>query len=254
MPHLVEMQNKYAESGVFTVVIAYVGRLDEKGRKYLREEAPQIPAYDRLNPPGSPCGNGVPDAYLFDHTGALVKHDHPTRLIDLVPGLVAKAPLPPPPGILGDFEPVTLKAEAELLQDASRPVLKTIQRLKSLADSSAENAQEAKDLRAQVLEWFSSEVEHLQKAMKKLPGNCAYTVQRHRVRFKGVDKGLEQSLATFEKNLLRVPNIRRFITALEDIERARQCEDADKGLRFRKRGINTLKSVAKGKRSSKVLT
>ena len=50
------MQEEYAESEKFSVVLSFAQRLDEEAEKFLRKAAPSIPAYDQLDPPGAPCG------------------------------------------------------------------------------------------------------------------------------------------------------------------------------------------------------
>ena len=107
------MQTKYAESEKFTVVLSYAQRREQQAVDFLTENAPNIPAFNQLNPTNAPCGGGIPDAYLFDHTGRLVSRGHPSRLYEHVPALVAKVPDPIPPGILGTCEPRHLVDEAE---------------------------------------------------------------------------------------------------------------------------------------------
>lgn len=74
------MWNEYADTEKLLVVFAYVQELEGDTVEYLKKTAPDIPVYNLPSPPDSPCGRGIPDACSFDHTGALVEHDHPMAL------------------------------------------------------------------------------------------------------------------------------------------------------------------------------
>jgi len=93
------MQTKYPEHA-FTVVLSNAQIVDDEMRAFPEEKAKGIAVYDHINPPNYPCGPGIPDAYLFDHTGRLVETGRPYELYPLVEGLVMAVL---PPGILGAF-------------------------------------------------------------------------------------------------------------------------------------------------------
>lgn len=237
------MQEKYAESKKFTVVLSFAQQLDEEAQSFLQKSAPLIPAYDQLNPPGAPCGPGIPDSYLFDHTGKLVKRGHPAELYRLVSDLVEAVPDPIPPGILGDFVPRSLEAEARALEDPLLPVAEILERLEKLARGEDDVAVEAAELLAQVREWMPREVERLEKLAKKRPGFAAYDANLFASRFKGADKEVVSRAKALSKKLARDPYIKKFIRALGDLDRGRAAAGTEKGAQFVRRGRTALEKI-----------
>lgn len=237
------MQEKYSESEKFTVVLSFAQELDEEATSFLKKAAPSIPAYDMLNPPKSPCGPGIPDAYLFDHTGKLVKRGHPATLYKLVAGLVEAAPGPIPPGILGDFVPRALEEEARALEDPLQPAGKIFSRLTELARGETDDAAEASELLEQVRGWMLREVERMEKRAEKQPGFTAYDASLFTARFKGTDKESVSRAKALNKGLVRDPYTKKFVRALGDLERGRAEEDSDKGVQFVRRARTALEKI-----------
>ena len=247
------MQRDYSESGKFSVVLSFAQPLDQEGSDYLKSNAGSIPAYDQLNPPDSPCGDGIPDAYLFDHTGRLVKRDHPARLYDLVAQLVEAVPDPIPPGILGTFQPVELKELAASLVDPQQPALPVINRLEALTRSNDDQAAEARTLIEQVRQWLPGEVVRIEKGSERRPGRSAYLADQFLTRFQGVDRELEEKVKALRKSLFSEADVETFVRARKDLARAESEGDPRKSAQFEKRGRSTLARVVRSKRASSAL-
>jgi len=237
------MQEKYAGEGKFTVVLSYAQAVEPQAIDHLKSNAPSIPAYDQLNPPNAPCGNGIPDAYLFDHTGRLVRHGHPAELYGLVPELVESAPDPIPPGILGAFEPERLAEEAAALRHPNRAVAPTLEALAAIDRGGDDRAAEARALVAQVRGWLPGEVERLEKAAPKRPGATALACERFVARFEGVDRRLEQRVVRLKKELARQPGVKDYVRAIRDLERAAAASDERAGAQFRRRARAALERL-----------
>jgi len=237
------MQKEYAESEKFTVVLSFAQELDEEAESFLKKAAPSIPAYDQLNPPDSPCGPGIPEAYLFDHTGKLVKRGHPASLYKLVADLVEAAPDPIPPGILGEFVPRALEEEARSLEDTTQPASKVFSRLKELARGEDDVAAEAEELLTQVRGWMLREVERMEKRAEKQPGFTAYDASLFAARFKGTDKESVSRAKALNKKLVRDRYTKNFVRALGDLERGRAEADTDKGTQFTRRARTALEKI-----------
>jgi hypothetical protein len=244
------MQDRFADTEKFSVVLSFAQALEQEARDFLSESAPSIPAYNQLNPPGSPCGGGIPDAYLFDHTGKLVQHGHPANLYALVPKLVEAAPDPIPPGILGAFEPVLFEKEARALEDPSRCAGEIVKTLEEAAAGDGGRAREARALVEQVRTWLPTEVERLQKSSRKRPGTTAFSADRFLTRFAGVDRSLEKQVESLLKQLSKDPDIRSFVRGMEDLERARACEKEAKARRFARRGRKLMERIIQSARAS----
>lgn len=247
------MQKEYADTEKFVVVLSYVQELDQGAIDSLKKTAPQIPVYYQLRPPGSPSRGGLPDAYLYDHTGKIIKHDLPDQLYDLVEGLIDAAPDPIPPGILGDFEPKLLVEEARQLEDPARPAAKLLKELEALRAEGGERASEAGALLARVQAWLPAEVERLERIAKRRPGTTAYFADQFLTRFKGVDKDLEARVKKLHKKLKATPEVETFVRAMKDLERARTTEDARKAKQFEKRARKAVDKILKSRKASREL-
>ena len=247
------MQTKYAESEKFTVVLSYAQRREQQAGDFLTENAPNIPAFNQLNPTNAPCGGGIPDAYLFDHTGRLVSRGHPSRLYEHVPALVAKVPDPIPPGILGTFEPRHLVDEAAALEDPTKPVAPILERLAALVERGGEKAEEAKALLEQVRGWIPAEVERLGATAEKYPASCAVHARRFLARFEGVDAALEKRVEALHKTALKTPGVKDYVRALEDLDRAATSGSARKASQFERRAREKLQRIVEGSRAARAV-
>jgi len=247
------MQKKYADTEKFTVVIAYVQELEDEAVEYLKKTAPDIPVYDQLNPPDSPCGRGIPDAYLFDHTGTLVEHDHPMALDNRVAGLVEAAPDPDPPAILGKLEPVLLVEEAKALRDPGRPAKEVLVALEELAAGPGERAKEAQALLDQVRAWLPAEVDWMERLAKRRPGMSAYHGDLFLRRFEGVDAQLDARVQELTKELTSAAEVPTFVRAMKDLEKALLDPGTRKATQFEQRAKKALSKIEKSSKASKAL-
>ena len=220
------MQKEYADTLKFSVVLSFAQDVEPAAIDFLKKSARGVPVYNQLNPPGSPCGRGIPDAYLFDHTGKLVKHGHPSKLYDLVAKLVEATPDPVPPGILDGFEPVLLEEEARALEDPQRPAAKMLAALEELTAGDDDRALEARELLAQVRAWLPAEVERLERISRRRPGTTAFLADQFLTRFAGVDDTLEMRVESLEKTLSKQPDVDRFVRAIPSVVR----RHGDKGM------------------------
>ena len=248
------MQEEFAATGKFTVVLSYAQKVDdEEGiETFLNKRAKGIPVYDEIDPPGAPCGRGIPDAYLFDHTGAIVKHGHPMLLYDLVEELVEAAPDPVPPPLLGSLEPLHFEKEAQVLADPTQPVLETLRAIEAAAEETGPRSEEARQIVAQVHAWLPEEVDRIEKRSRRRPGTSTYRAQRFLVRFEGVDSALEERVAAFEKEMLREPGIKDFLRGMADLDRASAAEGT-KATQYERRAAKVLKRVADNEKASEYL-
>ncbi len=83
MPHLQEMQKKYASKG-FTVLGNHVQGLTPQVKEYLEKEGITFPVYQFLNLPQAPCPGGIPHSVLIGANGKIVAEGHPSTLYSLV--------------------------------------------------------------------------------------------------------------------------------------------------------------------------
>jgi len=235
------MQEKYAGTGKFTVVLSYVQELDQEAREFLAKEHGDIPIYDQLRPQGAECGPGIPDAYLFDHTGKIVKHAHPASLYGLVEELIEAVPDPVPPGILGAFEPEILFDECDALRDPAQPVRSTLQRLERYVEEDALEAEEARAILALVSAWVPEELARIERRRARHPARAAWDAECFLERFEGYDRELEKRARTLHDELEREPGIKLWLRAMADLRKG--LEGGAKGRRFVERGRKTLEKI-----------
>lgn len=185
------MQKKYAGTGKFTVVLSYVQRKTDNVAAFLNQNAPDIPCYNQAIVPAAPCGRGIPDAALFDHTGKLLNHGHPSEIEQLVEAAVNAAPSPPS-GPLAGLDVKFCKLEANALQNEKTPILQVLQSLDRHAMGSDTNkAAEARMLAGSVRKWVGGEKDRLKDMAAKEPVGTAMRLEAFVARVAGVKEGAQ---------------------------------------------------------------
>lgn len=245
------MQTNYAETDQFSVVLSYMQHFDASVKEFLAQNAPTIPSFDQLEPPGAPCGGGLPDAYLFDHEGKLVGHGHPAELYPLVPALVAAVPAPEPRPILGTVVAEHLVDEANALRDPARPVAPLLKALDGLAAVDDPKGREAKLLASEVRGWMRAEVDRMEGVAERVPAQTAFHAQRFAIRFKGADTPLEARANQLARSLLELAGVKDYLRACHDLERAAATKDKKRADQFAKRALATLDQVVGSSKVSK---
>ena len=140
-PHLVELQQKYAKTGKFTVLASHRQDFSNEVKPFLSKNKVTFPVYQFFDEPAAPCGRGIPHAALFDYKGKLISSGYPSDLYPLVAKLVKEVP----PPIIAFVEVKYCKSQAQAL-GSGRPVLSTLKALEKIAAGSGPKAEEAKQL------------------------------------------------------------------------------------------------------------
>jgi thiol-disulfide isomerase/thioredoxin len=171
-PHLKAMQAKFGKSGKFQLIASHVQNITEGTATFVKQQRPNFPIYQQLNPESAPCGRGIPSAYLFDHEGKIIGQGHPARLYGLVAAAVAKAPGGAPTSVmLGDFWPEHCGTYVRLLQPG-RAILGSMTALERVAESGGERAAEAKQIMELVNGWIARQIETAEKAADSEPSKA----------------------------------------------------------------------------------
>ena len=89
------MQDKYAKTGKFQVVLSHVQGENKKAIEgVLSKNKVTFPSYQQLRLKNAPCGRGIPHMVLFDHEGNIVEQGYIQDLDKKIAKLVKATPNP----------------------------------------------------------------------------------------------------------------------------------------------------------------
>jgi thiol-disulfide isomerase/thioredoxin len=164
-PHLVKLQADLAETEKFTVFATHVQGLTPAVKKFLEDNKVNFPVYHQARLKNAPCGQGIPSAHLFDHTGKLVASGRPSDLYAKAKQLVKAAPHP----ALSGVEIKLCKGEAAIIE-SGRGWAKAIKSLtKKAAKEGHPAAAEAAAMLASVNAYLDTKLEKAKTMLDTCP-------------------------------------------------------------------------------------
>ena len=215
LPHLQELQKKYARTGKFTVIASHVQGQSDATLALVK--AVTFPVYQDLHLGNVPSGRGIPHAYLFDHTGALVQHGDPSKMYKEVPRLVKATPerSGSGPSMLGDVEIKEFTSRTKTLV-AGRGIKSTLAYLRT---KGTQGNVEAQAICTSVDSWIEAEIASAKALALTSPSQA---VEKYALLSKTLTGLPEARAVNAELARLKAdPNVRALQLIRRDIERTK---------------------------------
>lgn len=230
MPHLQEMQKKYASKG-FTVLGNHVQGLSPQVKDYLEKEKITFPVYQFLNLPQSPCPGGIPHSVLIGANGKIVAEGYPTKLYDLVEKELAKVIDGTP--ILADVELKKYKSLSKTLVSNGNNIEAKIAVLRTKSDDD-----EAVKICAAYDAWLENEKTRLGKMCEMNPLRAMKEIATLKKAVPSVND-FDERYQEFQQSpvLKKLSDIQKKINVMK--------KNKEKGRKVNASAINSLKRTLK---------
>ena len=186
-PHLVDLQKQYAKTGKFTIIASHVQSDKEKAISFLKFSKVNFPVFQQFRSKEAPCGNGIPHAFLIDHTGKIVAQGHPATLYDKVKELIKNAPAPPSPLLKGVELNYWKNLEKDILKTKSYASL--MKNLKKSSQQDTPKGNEAKQIITVFEANLEKKFENLKEASNENPFGMMNEIQKFASKTKGMTVG-----------------------------------------------------------------
>ena len=215
LPHLQELQKKYARTGKFTVIASHLHEKSDATLALVKDVT--FPVYQDLKLRNVPNGRSIPWAYLFDHTGALVQQGHPSKMYKKVPRLVKATPerSGSGPSMLGDVEIKEFASRTKTLV-AGRGIKSTLAYLRT---KGTQGNVEAQAICTSVDSWIEAEIASAKALALTSPSQA---VEKYALLSKTLTGLPEARAVNAELARLKAdPNVRALQLIRRDIERTK---------------------------------
>ena len=193
MPHLDQINKKYASTGKFAMVASHVQGNSKKVSAYLNKNKFSFPVYQQFRPAG-PSFRGIPHTYVYDHTGKFVANGNPHAMIKLLPKLIEAVPAPG--CLIAGLDLKYFKSYEKTLV-RGKSIKLPMANLKRFASGSDARATEAKMIYDHVNNYIDEKFNDIEKLSSTKP-SLAY-----------------KKLAAFSKTIYGMPQAQKFRPVLD---------------------------------------
>jgi len=247
-PHLVDAQKEFAKTGRFTVIASHVQDGPDKARDFCKENKVNFPVFQQFREPAAPCGNGIPSAFIIDHTGKVVEKGHPTELLKKIGDYVKKAPTKY--FMISSTEVKLWASQAKTLAP-NKPVLQILNQLKLAAAKDDEKGKEAKAIAEEIESYVKDNAAKIAKSAETAPAQSFLDLQDFLLLVKGMEQ--EAEMKALSDKLNSDPELAKFIPAVKELRQIRRKIEDKPTKALDKQLAAALKKVEKFKDSKSAI-
>jgi thiol-disulfide isomerase/thioredoxin len=245
LPHLVKLQNDLGKTGKFIVIGSHAQGMSDDVTKMLASKGVNYPVFQQLRLPHAPSAGGIPFAYLFDHTGAIVGKGHPSALYKQAEELVAKTPSP----LLYGIKVKYCKSEVKKITKG-KGWKSAMAALQKRVDGEGEDAQEAKLLLGNVNSYIKGQLDLGRAGLERNPTVAYADLRKLSKKLAGLPEGKEaKSLAdkiSKDKSFKRLRTMRAMIDKMGTKLNKKKNAKRRAGLEFQLLKLSKSSDAPKG--------
>ncbi len=245
IPHLVDLQTKHEKTRKFTVLASHVQSDSNAAKKFCETNKVNFPVFQQFIESAAPCGNGIPCAFIIDHTGKVVETGNPMELIKKVDDYLKK--VPNKYFMISNTEVILWKNQAKSLAP-NKPVLQILNQLKLAAEKDDEKGKEAKAIVEEIEKYLKETDAILSTNAEKQPTQTLLDAQDFLLLCKGME--MENNTKTLVDKLKSDPEVLKFIPVLKELRQV-QGKIQNKATKALEKQLTTVKQkIEKFKNSS----
>lgn len=176
LPHMQKVYEKFSKTGKFMLIGSHCQqRIDEEIIARLTKAGAEYPVYQFIGIKGAPSSNGIPFAYLVDHTGKVVWSGHPSECESAIAAAIKVAPTKIPGSIIGNMDIKYNKGVIKQLCQGKNiePALKS---LAAKATKDDDTGKEATKIIARCDEWLEEQIAAIEEMKAVSPSQTVQLI------------------------------------------------------------------------------